>query len=196
MAEWIPIWVLIPAGILFIGIYSAGLHLLLKKILKKIPIGVPPFLAIVTAVIYTMVAPHGPAPESFVIPMLLLMLTFVIMAVLGAFSFFEGKDVGMRPWMAVGLVSYVAAFLLGMFLLGGSDAVKVGSALPPFSFRFPVLGFILDRLIGLLNLSSVAYFSLGYSIILGVGLYLEVFLWSAGIFFVMSYATEKKVPEC
>ena len=190
MADWIPGWILIPVGILFIGVYASGLYLVLKKILKKIPIWIPPLLAVLTAVMYAVLAPEGPAPEYFVIPMLLLMLTFVIMAVLGAFSFFEGKDFGMHPWMAVGLISYVGVFLLGIFFLGGSVESRIGGPGPGFSYRFPIFGMVIDSIIAILNLSSMAYFSPGYGIILIIGLYLEVFLCAAVIFF-MSSAQKK-----
>ena len=192
MVDWVPVWLLVPIGVLFIGMYASGVYLLLKKIQKKIPVWVPPFLALLTAATYAALAPDGPAPEYFVVPMLLLMLTFVVMAVIGAISFFDGKDMGLRPWIAVALVSYIAVFLLGIFFLGGSAETRLGSALPAFSFRFPLLGMVLDGIIGLLNLSSVAYFSPGYSILLGIGLYFEVFLYAAAVFFVMNYATEKK----
>jgi|GEM_PF-5776205 len=191
MVDWIPVWALIPAALLFIGVYSSGLYLLLKKILKKIPVWVPPLLAVMTAVVYVLLAPAGPAPEYFVIPMLLLMLTFVIMAVLGAFSFFEGKAFGVQPWLAVGLVSYIAVFLLGLFLLGGSVESRIGGPGPAFSYRFPLLGMVMDSIISILNLSSRAYFSPGYGIILVIGLYLEVFLCAAAVFFVMSHTQNK-----
>lgn len=191
MADWIPVWVLIPAGILFIGVYASGLYFILKKILKKIPVWLPPLLAVLTALVYAGLAPDGPAPEYFVIPMLLLMLTFAIMPVLGAFSFFEEKDPGVRPWIAVGLLSYVAVFLLGIFFLGGSVESRIGGPGPGFSYRFPVVGMVIDSIITVLNLSSVAYFSPGYGIILFIGLYLEIFLCSAAIFFIMSYVPKK-----
>jgi hypothetical protein len=193
MVDWIPGWLLLPVAILFVGVYASGLYLVLKKILKKIPIWTPPLLAVLTAAIYVVLAPDGPAPEYFVIPMLLLMLTFVLMAVLGAFSFFEGKDFGMQPWMAVGIISYVGVFLLGMFLLGGSVESRIGGPGPGFLYRFPVLGLVIDNIITILNLSTMAYFSPGYGIILIIGLYLEVFLCSAAIFFVMSRVPIKNV---
>ncbi|MFA4850755.1 MAG: hypothetical protein WC626_13600 [Methanoregula sp.] len=191
MVDWIPGWVLIPVGILFIGVYGSGLYLLLKEVLKKIPVWVPPLLAMLTIAVYAVLAPDGPAPEYFVIPMLLLMLTFVIMPVLQAFSFFEDKDLGVQPWIAVVLLSYVAVFLLGIFFLGGSVESRIGGPGPGFSYRFPVLGLVIDSIITILNLSSIAYFSPGYSIILFIGLYLEIFLCSGVIFFVMSVSRKK-----
>ncbi|WP_321505696.1 hypothetical protein [uncultured Methanoregula sp.] len=186
MTDWIPVWVLIPCGILFIGLYASGLFFLLKKITKTIPVYVPPLLAGLTAVTYAVLAPSGPAPDYFVVPMLFLMLTFVIMAVLGAFSFFEGKDPGARPWVAVALVSYVAVLLLGVFFLGGSVEARVGQPAPGFSYRFPLLGLVMDGITWLLNLSSFAYFPPWNSILLMIGLYIEVFLCSAVIFYVMT----------
>lgn len=124
--------------------------------------------------------------------MLFLMLTFVIMAVLGAFSLFEGKDLGVRPWMAVALVSYIAVLLLGLFFLGGSVEARVGQPAPGFSYRFPLLGLVMDGLIPLLNLSSLAYFPPWNSILLMIGLYIEVFLCSAVIFFLMTEARKRE----
>ena len=43
MVDWIPVWILIPAAILFIGVYASVLYLLLKKILNRIPVGSRPF---------------------------------------------------------------------------------------------------------------------------------------------------------
>jgi hypothetical protein len=195
MTDWIPVWVLIPGGILFIGLYAAGLCLLLKKIIKKIPVWLPPLLAGLTAVVYAVLAPGGPAPEYFVIPMLFLMLTFVIMPVLGAFSLFDREDPGDRPWVAVALVSYVAVLLLGLFFLGGSAEARVGQPAPGFSYRFPLLGLVMDGLTGLLNLSSFIYFPPWNSILLMIGLYIEVFLCSAAIFYVMAEAQKRAVRE-
>jgi len=195
MADWVPVWILIPACILFIGLYAAGLCLLLKKITKTIPVWLPPLLAGLTAAVYAVLAPSGPAPEYFVIPMLFLMLTFVIMAVLGAFSFFEGKDPGARPWVAVALVSYIAVLLLGLFFLGGSVEARVGQPAPGFSYRFPLLGLAMDGIIPLLNLSSLAYFPPWNSILLMIGLYIEVFLCSAAIFYVMAEARKRAAVE-
>ena len=93
-----------------------------------------------TAGVYVVLAPSGPAPEYFVIPMLLLMLTFVTMAVLGAFSFFDGQYIGVRPWAAVGMMSYVAVFFLGLFFLGGSVEARIGQPLPGSGTVFPCSG--------------------------------------------------------
>ncbi|MFA4877155.1 MAG: hypothetical protein WC586_07045 [Methanoregula sp.] len=195
MADWIPVWALIPGGILFTGLYASGIYLLIRKIANTIPVYVPPILAGLTAVVYAFLAPDGPAPEYFVIPMLFLMLTFVIMAELGAFSLFEGKDLGMPPWAAVALVSYIAMLLLGIFFLGGSVEARAGQPAPGFSYRFPVLGPVMDCLIWLLNLSSFSYVPPWNSILLMIGLYLEVFIGTAAIFFLMAGARKRAVKE-
>lgn len=113
-----------------------------------------------------------------------LMFLLVTLAIVTAYSFFCRPLSAGDPWLAFSLLAFIGN---SMFFLTTMGHLRVGMSLPPLGSRMPGAGNLLDFAITALDAGDIVYAfdSSLYSFALGFALYLNVFVLSAGYFWVL-----------
>jgi hypothetical protein len=124
--------------------------------------------------------------------MLFLLVLFIAMAVITPFPLFLKRNKGLSYGIPLSLASFCALALFGIFMLGGSRETRVGGLLPPFEYRFPIFGWIIDNIVTLTGLWDLAYQSPGYNLIIWTGLFFEIAVVSAIIYLILAHFSSAK----
>lgn len=179
-------------GILFIALIGCLLFAIRRK--KD---GMPALLwlptlssAIIISILILLISGK---PAYFIQGILLGLLLLTVAAVIQSFMFFSHKDLGIPNWGAILLVCGATMFLLVIFLMSGGIETLPGNPFPLFSVRFPLTGWVFDGFVSIVNIGSIAYITPVYEILIFFGYYLEVFLSSMILFFILSYGGKVKI---
>ena len=88
----------------------------------------------------------------------------------------------------IGIIRFIHA-------LGGSREVRGGGLLPPFEYRFPISGWIIDTIVTLIGLGDIAYHNPAYEVIIWTGLFIEITVVSAIIYLILAHFFSDKSVE-
>jgi hypothetical protein len=158
---------------------------------QRIPFWLPPVLAVAIMCLYYVLAGGSEfAGRTFL--MLFLLVVFIAMAVITPFPLFLKRNTGLSYGIPLFLASFCALALFGLFMLGGSRETRVGGLLPPFEYRFPISGWIIDNIVTLTGLGDLAYHSPGYNLIIWTGLFIEIAVVSAIICLILAHFSSEK----
>jgi hypothetical protein len=178
--------------LIFILIVPAVLYAAIRKIAHTAPYRLPLLLAaavllVMAGILRFRVIDKGNVLAGTLV-MFSLMLFLTSLAVITPYLWF-GKKTGIdRPWLIFSILSFFGVALLFYSTLGES---REGGPLPPFSPVLPLTGWILDGLAALFHDQEIVY-SPGYpvhTLLLALGLYLQVFIIAAAYFGLLSCST-------
>jgi hypothetical protein len=172
-----------------IFIIPAVLYAAIRKTADPVPCWFPLVLAGVVLLVMGGILRFRVIDEGNVLAgtlvMFSLMLLLTSLAVITPYLWF-GKKTGInRPWLIFSLLSFFGVALLFYSTMGES---RKGGALPQFSPVLSLTGWILDGLAALFHVQEIVY-SPGYpvhTLLLALGLYLQVFIIAAAYFGVLS----------
>lgn len=178
--------------ILFLFFVIAGPVLLyrgLKRLADPVPPALPLLISGLVIVLWGWIQVSGILKDAGVVAGTLavftLMFFLVTLAIVTAYSFFSRPVSDGGPWLAFALLAFIGNC---MFFLTTMGHYRVGMPLPDLGSRVPGSGNLLDLAITALNVGDIAYAfdSPVYSPALAFALYLNVFVLSAGYFWVLS----------
>lgn len=133
----------------------------LMNAFKKMPIWVPPLLAVIIIGLYLAIAGITDfTGRTFFL--LFLLVAFIGMAVITPFPVFLKKNNGRVNWLPLVISSLCAITLFGWFILGGSREIRSGGNLSLFANRFPLMGEIIDFIVKNLGIGNIVYNQPGY----------------------------------
>ena len=124
------------------------------NVLERIPFWLPPGIAVAIMFLYYVLAGAEFAGRTFLL--LFLLAAFIAMAVITPFPLFLKRNKGHSSGIPLSLASFCAFALFGFFMLGGSRETRIGGLLPPFGYRFPLSGWIIDSMVTLMGLGDIA----------------------------------------
>jgi hypothetical protein len=163
------------------------------SILQRIPFWLPPVVALGGIWLYYVLAGMQEFAGRVVI-MLFLLAVFISMAVITPVPLFIMKDKNKEQSFTIPLaLSFLCALaLLGCFILGGSAETRAGGPLPPFGYRFPLSGWVIDTLVSLTGPGNTIYYPPSYTPIIFTWLFIEIAVVSAIICYFLKDNGKKK----
>jgi drug/metabolite transporter (DMT)-like permease len=172
--------------LIFILIVPTILYAGLRKIADPIPRWLPLLFAVFVllvmgGILQLNVIGHGNSMAGILV-MFSLMLLLTSLAVISPYLWFAGKTGIVRPWLIFSLLSFIGVAMLFWSTLGES---REGGPLPQFTLLLPLTGWFLDGSAAILHIQEIVYSSslpVVHTLLLAVGLYLEVFI-IAGLFY-------------
>lgn len=178
--------------LLFLVFAIAGPILLyrgLKRLADPVSPALPLLISILVFVLYGWIQASGFLKDAGVVAGTLavftLMFFLVTLAIVTAYSFFSRPVSDRDPWLVFALLAFIGNCI---FFLTTMGHVRVGMSLPLLGSRMPGSGDLIDLAITALNAGDIVYAfdSLVYSSALAFALYLNIFVLSAGYFWVLS----------
>jgi hypothetical protein len=183
--------------VIFILIVPALLYAGFRKLANPVPLHLPLILAFLVLLVMAGILMFRifPEPSSMAgtLVSFALMLLLTSLAVITPF-FWIGNRTGIdRPWFIFSLLSFIGVGLMFLSTMGES---REGGPLPQFFLLLPLTGWILDGFAAILHVQEIVY-APGlqiHTLLLAVGLYLEVFI-IAGLFYALLSVLPKAKNE-
>ncbi len=183
-----------PLVLLLFLIFILFVPTLLYAGLRKIADPVPRWLPLLLA-LFVLLGMGGILQSNLIghvnsmggtLVMFSLMLLLTSLAVISPYLWFGEKTGIVRPWLIFSLLSFISVVLLFWSTMGES---REGGPLPRFTLLLPLTGWFLDGSAAILHIQETVYSSslpVVHTLLLAVGLYLEVFIIAALFYAVLS----------